>query len=122
MWKSVLLSSERQDETLLWQKRFRLKFCPTGREDFPLVGVPATRSLSRLNPIAATVVELLKREGNVLRARGLDTLSGTPIIDIKPYIQYYDSIPDAKMAGWIKKLVQLFRPQASNPGKQQAID
>ena len=99
------------DETIPWNKRFRMKFRPTGREDFPLVGVLATRSPFRPNPIAATAVELLQRKGNVLTVRGLDTFDGTPIIDIKPYIPYYDSITDVKMADWINKLVQLFRPQ-----------
>lgn len=106
----VFFWSGSRDETIPWHKRFRVKLRPTGREDFPLMGVLATRSPFRPNPIASTAVELLGREGNVIRVKGLDTFDGTPIIDIKPYIPYYDSVPEAKMAGWIEKLARLFSP------------
>ena len=49
-------------------------------------GVFATRSPRRPNPIALTVVELLRREGAELHVRGVDMLEGTPILDIKPYL------------------------------------
>ncbi len=51
-----------------------------------LHGVFATRSPRRPNPIGLTVVELLGRDGNVLRVRGVDMLDGTPILDLKPYL------------------------------------
>jgi tRNA-Thr(GGU) m(6)t(6)A37 methyltransferase TsaA len=49
-------------------------------------GVFATRAPRRPNPIGLTVVELLGREGNRLRVRGVDMLDGTPLLDIKPYL------------------------------------
>jgi tRNA (adenine37-N6)-methyltransferase len=56
----------------------------------PIDGIPhgvfATRSPFRPNPLGLTVVELLGREGNRLRVRGVDMLEGTPILDIKPYL------------------------------------
>jgi tRNA (adenine37-N6)-methyltransferase len=62
-------------------------------------GVFATRSPHRPNPLALSVVELLGREGNRLRVRGLDMLDGTPILDIKPYLS---SIPMEKVRrGWL---------------------
>jgi tRNA (adenine37-N6)-methyltransferase len=62
-------------------------------------GVFATRSPLRPNPIALTVVELLGREGNRLRVRGVDMLDGTPILDIKPYLS---SIPEEELRrGWL---------------------
>jgi tRNA-Thr(GGU) m(6)t(6)A37 methyltransferase TsaA len=48
-------------------------------------GVFSTHSPRRPNPLALTVVELLRREGNVLHLRGIDMLDGTPVVDIKPY-------------------------------------
>lgn len=65
------------------------------------VGVFATRSPFRPNPIGLSVlrldsVEQTEKEGTVLCVRGADMLSGTPIFDIKPYIPFADSIPDAK--------------------------
>jgi tRNA-Thr(GGU) m(6)t(6)A37 methyltransferase TsaA len=62
-------------------------------------GVFATRSPRRPNPIALTVVELLRRDGRMLEVRGVDMLDGTPILDIKPYLS---SIPDAALRrGWL---------------------
>jgi len=62
-------------------------------------GVFATRSPRRPNPIALTVVELLSRDGNRLRVRGVDMLDGTPILDIKPYLS---NVPEEKLrCGWL---------------------
>jgi tRNA (adenine37-N6)-methyltransferase len=62
-------------------------------------GVFATRSPRRPNPIGLTVVELLGREGRVLRVSGVDMLSGTPVLDIKPYLS---SVPgDRLRRGWL---------------------
>jgi tRNA (Thr-GGU) A37 N-methylase len=54
-------------------------------DDLPLVGVFATDSPHRPNPIAISIVKLLSVEGNSLRVAGLDLYSGTPVLDIKPY-------------------------------------
>jgi tRNA-Thr(GGU) m(6)t(6)A37 methyltransferase TsaA len=55
-------------------------------------GVFATRSPDRPNPVAFSVVDLLGREKNVLRVRGLDALDGTPVVDIKPYSPEIDCV------------------------------
>jgi len=55
-------------------------------------GVFATRSPNRPNPVAFSVVDLLGRDRNVLRVRGLDALDGTPVVDIKPYSPDIDSV------------------------------
>ena len=64
------------------------------------VGVFASRSPFRPNPIGLSVVKLIgieetKKEGTVLVVSGADLLDGTPILDVKPYLPYADSIPDA---------------------------
>ena len=59
------------------------------------VGVFASRSPFRPNPIGLSVVELLGVEGTKLKLGGGDFLDGTPVLDIKPYIPYADHIPDA---------------------------
>jgi tRNA-Thr(GGU) m(6)t(6)A37 methyltransferase TsaA len=62
-------------------------------------GLFTTRSPRRPNPIALTVVELLRREGNLLHVRGVDMLEGTPILDLKPYLS---SVPAEKLRrGWL---------------------
>ncbi len=64
------------------------------------VGVFATRSPFRPNPIGLSCVKLLRvehtaSEGTVLIVSGADMLDGTPIYDIKPYLPYADSHPEA---------------------------
>ena len=60
------------------------------------VGVFATRSPYRPNPIGLSCVRLLRIEpGPVLVVAGADLVDGTPILDIKPYLPYADSHPDA---------------------------
>ena len=64
------------------------------------MGVFATRSPFRPNPIALSSVRLVsiektKNEGDVLIVSGADILDGTPIYDIKPYLKFTDSHPDA---------------------------
>lgn len=60
------------------------------------LGVFATRSPFRPNPIGLSVVKLLSvEEGPVLRVSGADMVDGTPIYDIKPYIPYADIVPEA---------------------------
>ena len=66
-------------------------------------GVFSTRSPARPNPIGFGIVDLVRREENVLVVRGLDALDGTPVLDIKPYSPEIDCIPEAT-GGWhIKK-------------------
>lgn len=59
------------------------------------LGVFATRSTHRPNSLGQSVVKLEKIEGTVLTVSGVDLLDGTPILDIKPYIPYADSLPAA---------------------------
>ena len=68
------------------------------------MGVFATRSPFRPNAIGLSCVELEKVEldrelGPVIYVRGVDLMDGTPIFDIKPYLAYADSRPDA-VGGW----------------------
>jgi tRNA-Thr(GGU) m(6)t(6)A37 methyltransferase TsaA len=77
------------------------KIHPRGQQELPLVGRFATRSPTRPNPIGKTTVRLLERQGNILKVTGLDAIDGTPVIDIKPYIPGYDSVPDARVPPWV---------------------
>lgn len=59
------------------------------------IGVFASRSTHRPNGIGMSVVKLEKIEGTCLYVSGVDLLNGTPILDIKPYVPYADSITTA---------------------------
>ena len=91
---------------LIWQfsksvtKRFSPTVKPPRLGGNQRVGVFATRSPFRPNPLGLSCVKLEKVEwhtpsGPVLRVAGADLLDGTPIYDIKPYLPYVDSHPDA---------------------------
>jgi len=88
---------------VLEEERRTMKVHPRGREDMPLLGVFATRTPYRPNPIGLTLVELLEVEGNVLTVRGLDALDGTPVLDIKPF-DYWDMAEDARVPEWWTRL------------------
>ncbi len=84
------------------------------------VGVLASRSPHRPNPIGLSAVKLERidfdaKGGPEIHVRGVDILDGTPILDIKPYLPYCDSIPDAN-AGWaeepIERVAVVFSEQA----------
>jgi tRNA-Thr(GGU) m(6)t(6)A37 methyltransferase TsaA len=66
-------------------------------------GVPrgtfALRSPARPNPIAMSVVRLVRVDGNRLSVVGLDCLDGTPLLDIKPYFASTDAVGEA-VVGW----------------------
>ncbi len=65
---------------------------PSGPE---VRGVFATRSPNRPNPIGLCVVELVNKCGLVLTVRGMDAVTESAILDIKPYITQLDSVPQA---------------------------
>ena len=66
-------------------------------------GVFATRSPYRPNQIGMSVVGCRSIDGLNIHVQSSDILDGTPILDIKPYIPYADSIPDAK-SGWLDEI------------------
>jgi len=64
-------------------------------------GTFALRSPARPNPIAMSVVRLVKVDGGKLEVVGVDCLDGTPLLDIKPYFASTDAVADA-VVGWHK--------------------
>ena len=77
-----------------------LKVHPRGGQSLPQVGLFASRSPSRPNPLGLKLVSFIKREENILRVQGLDALNGTAVLDIKPYLPGYDSVHGAKVPPW----------------------
>lgn len=82
------------------------------------IGLYATRSPHRFVPIGLTAAVLEKVEGDSIHLSGIDLIEGTPILDIKPYVPAYDSIPGASHpeANWIEKSSSIssvvFQPDA----------
>lgn len=90
------IEGENIDRTESWQTTVR----PPRLGGNKRVGVFASRSPNRPNPISLSVFKLIdiSRRANklFLDVSGTDLVDGTPIIDIKPYLRYADSIPDAQ--------------------------
>ena len=104
------------------------------------VGVLATRSPHRSNPIGITLCKLdstmtiggAKGKGQaksgqrvILNISGLDLVDGTPVLDIKPYVPNYDSIGDeeSRLPPWVSGGLETKRPvQISSVAKQNLFD
>ena len=84
-----------------WRPTTRPPVPPKGKDR---VGIFASRSPYRPNPIGLSCVRLLKVEGLTLYVDEADLLNETPVLDIKPYIPMADAFPDAK-AGWVEEQV-----------------
>ena len=82
-----------------WQKGWKPTVRPPRLGGNQRIGVYASRSPFRPNPVGLSAVKLLSistEQGNIsLEVQGADLIDGTPILDIKPYIAYGDSIPTA---------------------------
>ena len=89
-------------------RHYLKKIVPFGNPSFPMVGIFATHSPVRPNPILVTIVKLLERNGNVLKVTGLDALDGSPLLDIKPYNPYKVNTEDIKQPEWLKEFQRQF--------------
>ena len=91
--KTCIKPADNKDEsTISWSPTVR----PPRLGGNKRMGVFATRSPFRPNPLGLSSVKLVGIEGGDLIVSGADVLDGTPIYDIKPYLSFSDSHPDAK--------------------------
>ncbi|WP_059173670.1 SAM-dependent methyltransferase [Bacillus sp. FJAT-27445] len=87
----------------------KIEFCakrPRNNPDWPVTGIFAQRGKNRPNRIGATIVRLLKRDGNKLTVAGLDAIDGTPVIDIKPVLKEFLPKEDVKQPRWATELME----------------
>jgi tRNA-Thr(GGU) m(6)t(6)A37 methyltransferase TsaA len=99
---------------VFWMDQFtwtpdQLKVHPRHRDDLPEVGVFSARGRERPNPIGLAVVELLKRDKNVLTVKALDAYDGTPVLDIKPY-DTFDAITGLRAPEWWLRATGRLKP------------
>ncbi|EGG14628.1 hypothetical protein DFA_10886 [Cavenderia fasciculata] len=92
------------------------------RLDGVKVGLFSTRSPHRPNAIGLSAAKIDKIEGNALHLSGIDLIDGTPILDVKPYLQMYDSIPEAINPSWISDFVPLEDVVISKEADQQLAE
>lgn len=76
-------------------------------------GVFATRSPLRPNHIGISIVNLLRVERNRVFVKGIDILDGTPLLDIKPYVEQFDVVQNS-VSGWLKASDEEIRAKRSD--------
>jgi tRNA-Thr(GGU) m(6)t(6)A37 methyltransferase TsaA len=69
-------------------------------------GIFASRSPRHPNPIGLSLARIMSVAAPVVRVEGIDLLDGTPILDLKPYVPFFDSVPDAS-PGWFAGRAEL---------------
>jgi len=68
-------------------------------------GVFATRAPARPNSIGLSIVSLIKIDKNLLYIKDIDIVDGTPLLDIKPYVERFDYTENSKK-GWLEKNIK----------------
>jgi tRNA-Thr(GGU) m(6)t(6)A37 methyltransferase TsaA len=110
-WASALDGIEEYSHLLVitWLDRVRRartarSFPPEGRTELPAVGLFATRTPRRPNPLGVSAPRLLRRDGGTLWVRGIDAWPDTPILDLKGYSPRDDLHPEATVPEWLATL------------------
>jgi len=78
---------------------------PRNREDWPKVGIFAQRGKNRPNQLGLTVCRVERVEGRKLFLQGLDAVDGTPVLDIKPWVQEFAPRGETSQPAWISELM-----------------
>lgn len=81
---------------------------PRDRTDWPLTGIFAQRGKNRPNRLGVTVCRILSVEGTRLQVEGLDAISGTPVIDIKPVMREFLPRGDVRQPPWVTELMDAY--------------
>lgn len=79
---------------------------PRERADWPLVGIFAQRGKARPNRIGLSRASIVGVEGRTLRVRGLDAIDGTPVLDIKPWMEEFAPIGATRQPAWSRELMR----------------
>jgi tRNA-Thr(GGU) m(6)t(6)A37 methyltransferase TsaA len=84
---------------------------PRNRKDWPKVGIFAQRGKARPNRIGITVCKIDRVDGLRISVRELDAIDGTPVLDIKPYLQEFAPREAVRQPAWSKELMaSYFKP------------
>ena len=78
---------------------------PRGRADWPLVGIFAQRAKNRPNRLGLTVCKILKVDGLAVHVEGLDAIDGTPVLDLKPWMQGFAPRGEVREPAWSTELM-----------------
>jgi tRNA-Thr(GGU) m(6)t(6)A37 methyltransferase TsaA len=78
---------------------------PRGNTEWPKVGIFAQRAKARPNRIGLTTCEVVSVHGRELRVRGLDAIDGSPVLDVKPYMDEFAPRTPVEEPEWAHALM-----------------
>lgn len=78
---------------------------PRGNPDWPRVGIFAQRAKDRPNRLGVSRCRLLAVDGLDLSVAGLDAVAGTPVLDIKPYMNEFGPQGEVRQPAWASELM-----------------
>jgi tRNA (Thr-GGU) A37 N-methylase len=81
---------------------------PRGNPAWPRVGIFAQRGKNRPNRIGTTVCRVEGVDGLTLRVRGLDAVHGTPVLDIKPWVEEFGPRGEVRQPPWRTELMRAY--------------
>jgi tRNA-Thr(GGU) m(6)t(6)A37 methyltransferase TsaA len=79
---------------------------PRNHAEWPKVGIFAQRGKNRPNQIGATICRILSVAGLSVHVAGLDAIDGTPVLDIKPWVQEFGPRGAVRQPAWISELMR----------------
>jgi len=79
---------------------------PRNNANWPKVGIFAQRGKNRPNQIGITICKIVKVEGRVLHVEGLDSVEGTPVLDIKPWVAEFAPRGPVFQPSWMSELMR----------------
>lgn len=83
----------------------RMSRHPRGNTEWPEVGIFAQRAKDRPNRLGITVCRILGVDGSILRVEGLDAIDGTPVVDIKPWMNEFGPRGAVHQPQWATELM-----------------
>lgn len=84
----------------------RMSRHPRGNTDWPEVGIFAQRAKDRPNRVGVTVCRVLGVDGMTVHVSGLDAIDGTPVVDIKPWMEEFGARGAAEQPAWATELMR----------------
>ncbi len=79
---------------------------PRGNPEWPDVGIFAQRAKDRPNRLGLCTCELVAVDGASIVVRGLDAIDGTPVLDVKPYLQEFAPRGEVRQPAWSHELMR----------------
>lgn len=79
---------------------------PRNLQEMPEVGIFSQRAKNRPNSIGITTVKVVTVTDSYLEVIGLDAITDTPVLDIKPYYPQYDKKDECRVPHWVTELME----------------